>query len=76
MPWSPSDAKKHTKKAATPALWKAIVVTPPTAEWAVGVAYKVGDIVTYKGLEYQCRQAHTSILSWNPEAVLSPWLPL
>lgn len=61
---------------AAPALWKAIVVVPPTAEWAVGVAYKIGDIVLYQGREYQCMQAHTSIATWTPPAVLSLWLPL
>ncbi len=61
---------------AVPALWRVVVEEPTTAEWAVGVAYKVGDIVTYLGREYSCRQAHTSILSWNPAAVLALWLPL
>lgn len=64
---------------ATPALWEAVVEEPPeptTPEWAVGVAYKVGDIVTYLGREYSCRQAHTSILTWTPAAVLALWLPL
>lgn len=60
-----------------PALWAAVVAEPePSAEWAVGVAYKVGDVVTYQGREYSCRQAHTSIATWTPSAVLSLWLPL
>lgn len=71
----------HTTQAdwtppVVPALWWEVVVTPPTAEWAVGVAYKVGDIVTYQGAEYQCRQAHTSQAGWTPPAVLALWLPL
>lgn len=66
--WTPS---------ATPALWAVVVAEPePSAEWAVGVAYKVGDVVTYKGREYSCRQAHTSISTWTPPAVLALWLPL
>lgn len=59
----------------TEALWRNLTPPPATAEWAVGVAYKVGDIVTYQGITYTCRQAHTSIASWNPPAVLSLWLP-
>lgn len=59
---------------ATPALWREIVTTPATAEWKVGVAYKTGDKVTYQGNTYTCRQAHTSIATWNPVAAASLWL--
>ena len=64
---------------ATPALW-AVVATEPeeptTSAWAVGVAYAVGDVVTYAGVTYTCRQAHTSIASWSPPAVPALWLPV
>jgi len=71
----------HTTQAdwtppAMPALWAEVVVTPPTGRWAVGVTYKVGDEVTYKGLLYRCRQAHTSIVTWEPPKVLALWLPI
>ena len=47
---------------------------PPTGEaWAVGVAYVVGDIVTYEGSTYTCLQAHTSQAGWTPAAVPSLW---
>jgi len=59
-----------------PALWRVYVPTPPTNEWAAGVAYKIGDIVTYLGLRYQCRQSHTSQIGWEPPNVLALWLPL
>jgi hypothetical protein len=61
---------------ATPALWREVIITPPTAEWQAGVAYKVGDEVTYKDKLYRCRQAHTSIVTWEPPNVLALWLPL
>jgi hypothetical protein len=62
---------------ATPSLWAVVVAEPePSAEWAVGVAYAVGDVVTYQGRAYQCRQAHTSIATWTPPLVQSLWLPL
>jgi len=64
---------------ATPALWRVVATEPeePTTDtWAMGVAYKVGDVVTYEGREYQCRQAHTSIASWSPPAVPALWLPV
>ena len=59
---------------AVPALWREVVTTPTTDAWAVGVAYKVGDRVTYQGNTYTCRQAHTSIATWNPVAAASLWL--
>jgi hypothetical protein len=51
-------------------------LTPPTtSNWAVGVAYKIGDIVIYQpnGFTYKCLQAHTSIATWNPPAAVSLW---
>ena len=64
----------YTPLATLGVLWQ--VVAPPTAEWAVGVAYKVGDEVMYQGALYRCRQAHTSIATWTPPAVLALWLPI
>lgn len=60
-----------------PALWADATVQPPGV-WAVGVAYKVGDIVTYtpNGLTYQCLQAHTSQATWTPPAVPALWKKL
>jgi hypothetical protein len=58
----------------TSALWKEVVVIPTTGEWKAGVVYKVGDEVMYLGKKYRCRQAHTSIQTWNPVAAASLWL--
>ena len=64
----------------TPALWRAIEDAPsepePEPKWRAGVAYTVGDIVTYEGKRYECRQAHTSQVGWEPPKVLALWLPL
>ena len=38
-----------------------------------GRAYAVGDVVSYQGVEYRCRQAHTSQPDWNPVAVPALW---
>jgi len=47
------------------------------AAWAPGVSYKTGDVVTYQGKRYQCRQSHPSINSWEPSIyTLALWLPL
>jgi chitinase len=41
--------------------------------WAAGVAYTVGTVVSYNGVNYTCLAAHTSILTWTPAAVQSLW---
>lgn len=56
------------RPSLTPALWREVVEAPPTAEWAVGVAYKIGDEVLYAAATYRCLQAHTSIVTWFPTA--------
>jgi hypothetical protein len=67
-----------TPTATLGVLWAVVAEEPPPgpAAWAVGVAYKIGDEVTYGGKLYRCRQAHTSISTWTPPAVLALWLPL
>ncbi|WP_326513552.1 carbohydrate-binding protein [Clostridium intestinale] len=42
--------------------------------WVPNHAYKVGDIVTYNGGTYMCRQAHTSLVGWEPSSVPALWL--
>ena len=63
-----------TPTATIGVLWKEVVVIPTDNAWAAGIAYKVGDIVTYGGKRYSCRQAHTSISTWTPTAAASLWL--
>ena len=51
--------------------------TPETSnEWKVGVSYKIGDIVSYKGNQYKCIQPHTSLNGWEPSNVASLWKKL
>jgi chitinase len=51
--------------------------TPPSGTaWAPYTAYTVGQVVTYDGRRYQCRQSHTSLPGWEPPNVLALWLPL
>ncbi|OLB77627.1 MAG: hypothetical protein AUI14_15570 [Actinobacteria bacterium 13_2_20CM_2_71_6] len=55
---------------------------PPTGgtghypAWAPNVAYHIGDRVSYAGLDYQCQQAHTSIVSWEPPNTPALWIKL
>jgi DNA-binding protein YbaB len=46
---------------------------PPTTTWQVGVLYHVGDEVTHNGLQYRCRQTHTSQSDWAPPMVYALW---
>ncbi|WP_095982908.1 glycosyl hydrolase family 18 protein [Melittangium boletus] len=51
------------------------VMKAPLADpaWAPNVAYAVGARVSYGGKSYQCRQAHTSLVGWEPSAVPALW---
>lgn len=42
--------------------------------WAPNTAYAVDAKATYQGFIYQCRQAHTSIVTWEPPNVPALWL--
>ena len=50
-----------------------IATVQAASAWAAGVAYKVGDQVTYNGSTYQCLQAHTSQVGWEPPNVPALW---
>ena len=59
-------------------LWLPVLGEPddPGADaepWAAGVAYEVGDSVTYEGTVYTCIQAHTSQVGWEPNVVPALW---
>jgi hypothetical protein len=41
--------------------------------WQAGKAYKIGNEVAYLGLDYRCRQAHTSQVGWEPPNVYALW---
>ena len=41
--------------------------------WAAWVSYKAGDIVSYNGKNYTCRQGHTSLAGWEPSNVPALW---
>ncbi|ATB35642.1 chitinase [Cystobacter fuscus] len=51
------------------------VMKAPLADpaWAPGVAYAQGARVSYGGGSYECLQAHTSLLGWEPSAVPALW---
>jgi hypothetical protein len=41
--------------------------------WAINVDYKVGVRVIHEGIVYECRQAHTSQISWPPPLTPALW---
>ncbi|MDB2124045.1 glycosyl hydrolase family 18 protein [Clostridium paraputrificum] len=41
--------------------------------WAALVSYKTGDIVSYNGKNYTCRQGHISLAGWEPSNVPALW---
>lgn len=43
-------------------------------EWAVGIAYAVGDRVSYVDALWRCVQAHTSQEGWEPDKAVSLWV--
>ena len=55
-----------------------VTASPPAGNttWAPGVAYTVGQRVVYNGVTYSCRQAHTSMVTWEPPATQSLWQPI
>jgi hypothetical protein len=65
-----------TRPPTAPPTTAPTTAPPVGGTWAPGVAYTPGQVVTYGGKRYQCRQAHTSLVSWEPPNVLALWLPL
>jgi hypothetical protein len=65
----------------TPPATKPPTTAPPTTAppsgnaWAPYTAYPIGQVVTFNGGRYQCRQAHTSLPGWEPANVPALWLP-
>jgi chitin-binding protein len=45
--------------------------------WKAGTAYKTGDVVSFNGGQFRCRQGHTALPGWEPsQFTLALWLPL
>lgn len=46
---------------------------PSLPNWSAPVSYSVGDEVSFNGLDYRCRQSHTSQAGWEPPNVFALW---
>ena len=64
---TPTSTVAPTTPAPTP-------TSQPGGTWTAGTTYVVGSRVTYAGLGYQCRQAHTALVGWEPPNVPALWL--
>jgi beta-glucanase (GH16 family) len=49
---------------------------PGSTTWQPNTYYPIGARVSYAGLNYQCRQAHTSIVTWEPPNTPALWLQI
>ncbi len=47
----------------------------PYPAWTAGTTYKIGDIVSYNGSNFQCIQGHTALVGWEPPNVPALWSP-
>ena len=41
--------------------------------WEIGVEYAIGNLRSYNGVLYRCRQAHTSQVDFTPDVATSLW---
>jgi chitinase len=53
---------------------EAVTAQSEVQPWASGTSYAVGARVTFEGITYECRQAHTSLATWEPPNVPALWL--
>lgn len=73
----PSAAPPSSAPAPTTAAPSSAAPVKGGSSWAPGTSYRTGDVVTYNGVKYKCRQGHSSITSWEPSIyTLALWLPL
>jgi predicted carbohydrate-binding protein with CBM5 and CBM33 domain len=76
---TPPTTPPTTRPTTAPPTTAPPTTAPPTTNppaggtWAAGTAYRVGDVVTYGGASYRCRQAHTALAGWEPPNVPALW---
>jgi hypothetical protein len=68
-------ARPTTAPPTTVAPTRPTTAPPAGDAWAAWTPYTIGQVVTYNGVRYTCRQAHTAVPGWEPPNVLSLWLP-
>jgi hypothetical protein len=53
--------------------WQRVKPVGEVTEWQPDTYYDLGDRVTLQGTEYECLQAHTSQVGWEPPNVPALW---
>lgn len=71
---TPSPTTSPSPTASPTASPTSSPTSQPGGTWQANKAYAVGDRVTYNGTTYQCRQAHTSLVGWEPPNTPALWL--
>lgn len=73
---SPTPTPTASTPAPTPTASTSPTAPPGVPAWTAGTAYRVGDLVSYAGLSYRCRQAHTALAGWEPPNTPALWSPV
>jgi hypothetical protein len=69
-PTSAPTTSPSTSPSTSPTPTAAPTTTAPVAtEWKPFTDYVAGQLVTYKGVEYQVQETHTSLPGWEPTAL-------
>ncbi|MFC0003328.1 lytic polysaccharide monooxygenase [Micromonospora siamensis] len=72
---SPTPTGTPSPTPTTPAPSPTPTGPSPTAPaWQPNTGYALGALVSYAGRTWQCRQAHTSLVGWEPPNVPALWL--
>ncbi|GAB4188735.1 MAG: hypothetical protein OHK0022_00790 [Roseiflexaceae bacterium] len=74
-PFCPTATPTRTPTATPTRTPTATPTATPTGApaWTAGTSYQVGNLVTYGGKTYRCRQAHTALTGWEPPNVPALW---
>jgi Ni/Co efflux regulator RcnB len=68
---SPSASARSESPSGTPTSEQ-----PRATEWAPFTDYVAGQLVTFKGVEYQVRETHTALPGWAPNVLPALFKPL
>ena len=78
---TPPASPSPTRTTTSPSPSRTTTSPTPTSTgaypaWVPNHAYAIGDRVSYNGHNYQCLQAHTSLVGWEPPNVPALWQAL
>jgi predicted carbohydrate-binding protein with CBM5 and CBM33 domain len=71
---SPAPTQTPAPQPTSTSTSTATSTAPAGGAWRAGRTYRVGDAVTFDGLRYSCRQAHTALPGWEPPLTPALWL--